>query len=173
MRELIKEYRLALRITKKARLKSINEDDRKILGSCISSLNFAIEYMEKGKHPDNRRAITRLDHSRREIPMDPHSMAFVRAAAVQHDSSDISPKMKKAINDLGIVLDKLTVKEREAYLLVRGSGYSFGDAATLMKLQKGTVQVLVRRSEEKIYSMVSDLTEQGIIFKGPVQEALF
>lgn len=57
--------------------------------------------------------------------------------------------------------------------LVRGNGYSFTETARLMKMQKGTVQVLLKRAEEKIYNLVADLTEQGISFKRPVQTAVF
>jgi RNA polymerase sigma-70 factor (ECF subfamily) len=57
--------------------------------------------------------------------------------------------------------------------LVRGSGYSFGAAAEIMQIQKATVQTLVKRAEVKIYSMVEDLTDHGIVFKKPVQAAMF
>ncbi len=174
MKYLIKEYRNTLRSITKSRMKATDEDERCILGSCIDSLEFAIEYMEKGKHPDNRRAITRRSGIKREVPMDPQSFTFIRAAALQRISiTEISPDIRKALDDLDIVLKLLSAKEREAYILVRGNGYSFGNAARLMRMKKGTVQVLVKRAEDKIYDLVADLTEQGIVFKRPVQTAFF
>lgn len=174
MKYLIKEYRDTLRSVTKSRMKATDKDERCILGSCIDSLEFAIEYMEKGKHPDNRRAITRRSGIEREVPMDPESFAFIREAALQRIAiTEISPSIQKGIDDLGLVLSKLSSKEQEAYILVRGNGYSFRDAARLMRMQKGTVQVLVKRAEDKIYDLVADLTEQGIVFKRPVQTAFF
>lgn len=87
--------------------------------------------------------------------------------------SEISEKMQKAIDDLGIVLKALSFKEKEAYSLVRANGYSFGAAAEIMQIQKGTVQTLVKRAEDKIYSMVTDLTDHGIVFKQPFQLEMF
>ena len=171
LRKLIEEYRLALRRVTKARTGATKED-KSILASCEDSLRFAIEYMEMGKHPDNRRGITRLSGTQREIPVDPRNVAFVRSVAMQRQS-EVSERMQRAIDDLGIVLEALSTKEREAYSFVRSSGYSFSETAELMKIQKGTVQVLVRRAEQKIHNMVSDLTDHGIVFKHPVQIEMF
>ncbi len=173
MKKLIKEYRIALRSVNKARTVATSREDRSLLAGCIESLGYSIKYMEKGKNPDSRRGITRLSSLRREIPVDPQSAAFVRAVAIQSRPPEISPEMKKAIADLGIVLSILSKKEREAYSYVRGSGYSFTAAAELMKVQKATVQTLVKRAEDKIFALVSELTDSGIIFKKPVQEAMF
>ncbi|MHB1651654.1 MAG: hypothetical protein ACYCVD_04145 [Desulfitobacteriaceae bacterium] len=173
MKELIKEYRIALRRVNKARTEATSREDRSILASCVDSLGYSIRYMEKGKNPDSRRGITRLSNMRREVPMDPQSGAFARAVAMQGQPSVVSMEMQKVIADLGIVLKVLSKKEREAYSFVRGSGYSFTAAAELMKIQKATVQTLVKRAEDKIYTLVVDLTDNGIIFKKPVQESMF
>lgn len=173
MKKLIGEYRIALRRVNKSRTEATDKEDRSLLASCVDSLGYSIKFMEKGKNPDSRRGITRLSNLQREIPVDPQNTAFVRAVAIQHQSSEVSKEMQKTIDDLGIVLKVLSAREREAYSLVRSSGYSFGAAAEIMKIQKGTVQLLVRRAEEKIYSMVVDLTDHGIVFRNPVQTAMF
>lgn len=173
MKRLIREYRVALRSVNKARTVATGREDRSLLASCADSLGYSIRFMEMGKNPDSYRGITRLSSLRREVPMDPQSVAFVRAVAIQSHPPEISEQTQKAIKDLGIVLKVLSAKEREAYSFVRGSGYSFGVAANIMKIQKGTVQLLVRRAEDKIYHMVEDLTDSGIIFKKPVQPAIF
>ena len=173
MKKLIKEYRLSLRCVNKARAVATGKVDRSLLASCADSLGYSIKYMEKGKNPDTRRGITRLSALRREIPVDPQSVAFVGAVAIQSRPPEISEGMQKAIDDLGIVLKVLSKKEREAYSFVRGSGYSFAIAAELMNVQKSTVQTLVKRAEDKIFALVSELTDGGIIFKKPVQAAMF
>ncbi|MDQ7095961.1 sigma factor-like helix-turn-helix DNA-binding protein [Desulfosporosinus sp. PR] len=173
MEQLIKEYKIALRRVNKARSEATNEEDKSLLSSCADSLGFSIKYMELGKHPDNRRAITRRSSIQREIPMNPKNLDFIRALAMQNQPSEISDKMKKAIDDLGIVLRVMTTKEQEAYSLVRANGYSFSDAATIMHIQKATVQTLVKRAEDKIYLLIEDLTDHGITFKQDIQLEMF
>jgi RNA polymerase sigma-70 factor (ECF subfamily) len=173
VKKLIEEYRITLRHVNKAKTKATNPEDRSLLASCADSLSFSIEYMEKGKNPNSRRGITRLSSTQREIPVDPRNVAFVRAAVLQSQAPEISEKMRRAIVDLDIVLRDLSEKEQEAYSLVRGSSYSFAAAAVIMDVQKGTVQTLVRRAEDKIRDMVEDLTDHGIIFKQDIQLEMF
>jgi positive control factor len=173
VKKLIKEYRDTLRCVNRAKAKATNPEDRSLLASCADSLQFSIKYMEMGKNPNSRRGITRLSGMQREIPVDPHNVAFVRAAVLQSQAPEISEKMRRAIVDLEIVLRGLSEKEQEAYSLVRGSGYSFAAAAVIMDVQKGTVQTLVRRAEDKIHDMVVDLTDRGIVFKRDIQLEVF
>ena len=172
MKSLIDEYRITLRRISKAKTMATDEDKSK-LASCEDSLSFSIKYMEMGKHPDCRRGITRLSSVRREVPVDPMCVDFVRSVAMQRQPSEVSERIRKAIDDLGIVLKTLTAKEQEAYLLVKGSGYSFGAAAMIMDVQKATVQTLVKRAEEKIYFMVLDINDHGIVFKQDIQLEMF
>lgn len=173
VKKLIGEYRIALRRVNKARAVATDKEDRSLLAGCVDSLGFAIKYMETGKNPDSRRGITRLSNMRREVPMDPQSVVFVRAVALKRQPTEVSEETQKAIDDLGIVLKVLSVKERLAYSFVRSCGYSFQETAELMKIQKATVQTLVKRAEDKIYAMVSELTDSGIVFRKPMQPGMF
>ena len=151
MDELIREYRKALQEVNKERFEA-GEEDQKLLGSCVDSLKYSIEYMEKGKPPENRRAITRLSRLQREIPIDPKDHAFIRSAVLYKTAGDnLTAKQKETLQAL---LGLLTVKEREAFFMVRGNGYSFGETATLMGVAKGTVQNMVLRAEKKIAHVV-------------------
>ena len=111
MRKLIGEYRIALRRVSRARTEATSKENKSILAGCEDSLRFSIKYMEMGKHPDNRRGITRLSGTQREIPVDPQDMVFVRAVAMQSQSSEVSKEIQKALDDLEIVLKVLTKKE--------------------------------------------------------------
>lgn len=168
MKKLIKKYRIALRSVNKARTVATGREDRSLLASCADSLGYSIRFMEMGKNPDCRRGITRRSYLKREVPMDPRSLIFARAIALQSQTPENSEETKNAIKDLGIVLNSLSKKERLAYTYVRSSGYSFQNAADMMDLKKASVQTLVKRAEDKIYFLVSDLTDHGISFKMPV-----
>lgn len=133
-----------------------------MLASCADSLKYAIDYMEKGIPPGNRRGITRLAGAQREISVDPKSIYFIKAAALERTTVDnLTEDQKDLLNDLLAIMTK---KERKAFEKVRGSGYSFGEAAVLMGVSKGTTQTLVARAEEKL---------GFVIRKPPIDEGVF
>jgi len=118
VKELINEYKIALRQVNRAKNLATDPEDKKLLGSCADSLSYSIEYMETGRQPGSRRGITRRSSSQREIPVDPRNLDFIRVAVLQSQSPEISEKMQSAIDDLKFVLRYLTTKETEAYSLV-------------------------------------------------------
>jgi len=96
VKKLIGEYRIALRHVNKSRMEATGREDRSLLSSCADSLKYSIKYMSMGKNPDSWRGITRLSTLRREVPMDPQSVAFIRSVAIQSHPPEISKEMKKA-----------------------------------------------------------------------------
>ncbi len=176
MEELIREYKEALREVNKAKMKATDEEDKKLLSNCADSLRYAIEYMEKGKPPENRRGITRLSGLQREYPTDPEDYDFIVAAVKQRRTKDnLTTEQKQLLND---IMGVLTEKQKEAYFMVRANGYSFGEAAKLMKVHKGTVQRMVMKAEEKIAKVIrmpsiSEGNKCSVEFKKPVQRVMF
>lgn len=47
------------------------------------------------------------------------------------------------------LMSSLTEREKDAYKLVRGQGYSFAQAGRLMGCNKGSVQNFVQRAEKR------------------------
>lgn len=171
MHELIREYRGTLRAVNKARFGAVG-DDRKLLGSAADSVRFAITYMERGQHPENRRAVTRLSGEQREVPFDPMNAFFVKQAALQRRTkSELTLAQQDLLDDL---LAILTPREREAFMMVRGGGYSFAQAAQLSGVTKGTTQNLVARAEKKLHFVVRKPPKgRGIILSQPLQRVMF
>lgn len=65
------------------------------------------------------------------------------------------------------LMSSLTEKEKEAYRLVRGQGYSFTQAAKLLGYNKGSVQNFVQRAEKKIALVVRLQTNsEGVYLPG-------
>ena len=56
------------------------------------------------------------------------------------------------------LMGSLTEREKEAYKMVRGHGYSFAQAGRLMGCNKGSVQNFVRWAEKKIAFVVRKQT---------------
>lgn len=172
--KLIREYKASLRMVNKAKAKADADDEayKKLLRNCADSLSYSLEYMVKGREPGNRRAITRRSGTQREIPVSPENISFIRAAVLQRKlADDLSEEQKELLADL---LEILTPKEKEAFVMIRGNGYSFSEAAEIMKVTKGTVQNLVARAEEKFGFVVrKDEIKEDIVFEKPVQRVLF
>ncbi|MCL6557391.1 MAG: hypothetical protein K6U74_01070 [Firmicutes bacterium] len=147
MEDLIKEYRESLRMLRNAKATPLHA------GSMISDTEFAIELMETGHIPGTKWAVARWPVAKREVPVDPLEMArYIRNRA---PASAAPEWMVKILDKL---LSFLTERERDAYTLVRGNGYSFAQAAKLMKCTKASAQVYVRRAEEKIRLVIRKQT---------------
>lgn len=101
-------------------------------------LEWTIEYMTTGYPPQGR--------SSRSISVDPQKV-LVRFSQPLH--APTLPAERIRIQLLS-VLDILSPQEREAFLMVRGEGLSYGETAKLMGIKKSTVQYYVESAQAKI-----------------------
>ncbi len=152
----IQQYKLALRriqnyqrklSQKRAAFQPVTNEES-ILTGIIDSLTYSIQYLETGREPCTRRGAHRRSREQREVFMDPNSFQFIRIAVAQKGAETrVSEADRERLED---ILSILTPREREAFMLVRGRGLSFEEAASLLQVKKTTVQTLVERAEEKI-----------------------
>ena len=149
MEELIKEYKESLAKVNKSRFTIADEHSKKLLGNCATSLRYSIDYMELGKEPGDRRSITNRSYEQRTVPRDPSDYNFIKQAVLQRkvNKRKLTEEQEKQLKDIMAILTK---REREAFTMVRGNGYSFSQAGKLMKTAKGAVQTLVDRAERKM-----------------------
>ena len=147
VRELIREYRQSLRALRKA------DPVPLYWASMVSTTEWAIRYMETGRIPGTKWTVARWAKDKREIPVDPLQMAKFVA---QQESAGPAPEWMVELLDK--VTATLTEREKDAYQLVRGQLYSFGQAAKLMGCNKGSVQNFVARAEKKIGLVVREQT---------------
>lgn len=175
MEDLLLQYKETLRMVHRA-YASASEDDKKILSACATGISYIIRYIEHGGDPGNRRGVTRLAGYQREVPFDPSNVYFVRECALQRKlKNELSEEQKTLLDDL---LGILTVRENEAFVMVRGNCLSYGQAAKAMKVSKGTVQNLVDRAEKKLHFVVrKPSNSRGNLCSGklskPVQRVMF
>lgn len=143
MQNLIKEYRKSLRVLRSAKVVPLHR------GSMMSDTQFAIEVMETGRIPGTKWTVARWSKEDRELPVDPQQMArYVQ----NREPIQTAPEwMVKLLEKL---MASLTEREKDAYQLVRGQGYSFAQAGRAMGCNKGSVQNFVTRAEKKIGSVV-------------------
>lgn len=143
MENLIREYRLSLRILRSAKTRPEN------YGSMVSDTEFAISYMESGHIPNTKWTVARWSTRKREIPVDPQVMA-----RLVQNRDPVAQAPEHVVRLLELILKNLSPLEREAYELVRGRGYSFKQAAKLLGCNKGSIQNCVSRAEKKIQLVV-------------------
>lgn len=117
--------------------------DTSILGSMERDIEFAIEYMVQGQMPRYSEG-----QYKKVVPVDPQKLlAGVKEQVKQKMPWYIEVVLEEKVRDL---LKELSAQEREALLLVKGQGFSYGETAKYMKIKKATVQTYVDRAYKKI-----------------------
>ena len=135
---LIREYRESLRVLRRAKVTPLEH------GSMISDTEWAIGYMETGHIPETKWTVARWSKEDREVLFDPKVLD--RCFRVPKDNPEVSEGVRFMLEHL---LMCLSVREREAFVLIYGQGYSYQEAADFMGLSKGNIYTLIKRAEKK------------------------
>ncbi len=142
MKDMIKEYKQSLRKLRSGKVVPLHRS------SMISDTEFAIEYMETGQMPGAKWTVARWSKLDREVFFDPVVLdkCFALPSTTNAEISD-------GISDmLDHLLSCLSQREREAFILVNGQGFSHSEAAEYMGLSRGNIYNLLKRSEKKFGS---------------------
>jgi DNA-binding CsgD family transcriptional regulator len=153
MDKLIKEYKQSLNNVRKLKLKVDPESaDKSLLGNMASDLQYSLDWLQSGRCPGNRRGIERRAVYQRERPIDPiHIQNFVSNRAKENPCT-VSDWDRQRIED---ALSILTEREKEMYLMARGTCLSYGQISIYLFVCKSTVQTTVERAERKIAKRIS------------------
>lgn len=160
--EILVEYKFALEDALK-RYEVASDDkednstrsDKEIIKDMITDLEFAIEWMETGRRPGNKRGIERRAAYQRERAFDPLLMQkyFRSADDLDYKWDDnikedlISEWDQERIKD---ALSVLTDREREIYLMSRGYSLPYKDISKYLGITVSTVKTNIKRAEKKI-----------------------
>ncbi|UGW85836.1 sigma factor-like helix-turn-helix DNA-binding protein [Bacillus velezensis] len=155
MQDLIIEYKRALRETRKmyrlykdtaeVNLTAEQINDKKIISSMISDIEFTLEWLQNGRQPGARRGADRRDAYQRTILADPRLIDALpeEYAIVQEAEGEVSDWDKERIAD---ALSVLTESEKTHAV----QNMSFGEIAQLLGVKKGTMQKNIERSRMKM-----------------------
>ncbi|MED0680240.1 sigma-70 family RNA polymerase sigma factor [Aneurinibacillus thermoaerophilus] len=178
MEQLKKEYSKAIYQLKKLR-EEMNEEEKKaygpVIGSMISDLRYALEWLNTGRRPGNRRGVERLAAYQREKPFDPLSIqqyfdsnygntygfigSFIGTSVPDLWGFDhIVPTNKISKHDEDRIADALSVlteREKEIYVMSRGRCLPYKEIAHYLKISEGTVKATVYRAEKKISKYIN------------------
>lgn len=109
----------------------------------ISNLDYAIEWLETGRRPGNKRGVERLAAYQRDIPIDVMDKYAAPTPKVSLITDDDYAKVE-------FVLCMLSDQERECYELHIGQNYSMEDVAELLNISKSSVQTYLKRASNKV-----------------------
>ncbi|WP_309087172.1 sigma-70 family RNA polymerase sigma factor [Domibacillus sp.] len=151
MRTLIYEYKQSLRALKemKAAIESKSElleqdlQDKTLINSMITEMEFAIQWMASGRNPDARRGADRTG----VYTLDPKIIEVVVPNKVTSEERKLTEEEKWLLDDM---LADLTARERDVFTLVKAERLTFEYTAELLGLTKSSVQTYLKRAERKI-----------------------
>ncbi|KSU63658.1 Fis family transcriptional regulator [[Bacillus] enclensis] len=153
MENLLSSYKDNLSKAKRM-IKEASNRDKSLLNGMIRDMQYAIEWMETGRQPGNKRGVERLAAYQRERPFDPLLMQrFFRSQDETYvwdeseNESVISSAEQEMIDD---ALSVLTAKEKEVYLMSRGHCLSYNKIANYLCISSSSVQTMIERAEKKI-----------------------
>jgi len=150
-RTLIKEYQLSLRELNRLKEKYTGKKNRtekedvdlQLIGSMISDMQFAIQWLQTGRNPDMRRGVDKTG----VYLTDPRVLDSLRVDSPAPAEKELSREEKELIED---ALCTLTVREKDVFMLIKVEGITYEYAAELLGVKKSTVQKHLERAVRKI-----------------------
>lgn len=110
----------------------------------ISNLDYAIEWLETGRRPGNKRGIERYAAYQREIPTDIVQRFMNPAPKLELDYTDEQRLQAEFIVSI------MSERERQCYEMHYIGLYSLDDIALELDMAKGTVQTYIKRANAKV-----------------------
>ncbi len=155
MKDLLKSYRETRAIITDAKLKADPEDEEttKTLGSMLSDVQYAIDWLNRGHAPASRRGIHRRSRKQREILIEPLRMQSYANPAACGSPTTITDSERQRIDE---AMYMLTERERECYIMKFGRCFTENEIAGLLGLSRTTVQTHIQRAEAKISESLSN-----------------
>ncbi|AMW99320.1 sigma factor-like helix-turn-helix DNA-binding protein [Rummeliibacillus stabekisii] len=143
------------------------ENDKTIISSWISNLDYSIKWMSTGRKPGSLRGAERRAAYEREKPFDPIIMQhYFRSNQPEYpwDTRTMHESLLSVDEHqiLDYVLRPLTEREREVYTLARGKCKSQYEIAEMLFITRNTVKTILRRAECKIQKALAEYKEMNM-----------
>ncbi|WP_338749816.1 sigma-70 family RNA polymerase sigma factor [Bacillus sp. FJAT-52991] len=155
MRTLIFEYKQSLRELKKMKaaieaeeeLSELDQQDKSMINSMISDVEFAIQWMVSGRNPDAMRGADRSDvYLVNQQVLDKIELTLLHDKVDYQEYNDVISSNEVILN----ALQSLTHREKDCFIMTQCEGLTFEYVGELMGVKKGTVQKNVERAKQKI-----------------------
>ena len=152
--KLIAEYREGKKALEEYRAKlnrsdPIEDSEYDTVTGMISDIQYALEWMRRGRRPGNRRGVARQSVYQRTALLAP---ALFPSLDVEPSDRVLTDWEKRKIVD---ILWTLSERERQCFILHMSYGMSYAEIATELKISKRSVQEYISRAKEKIHKKIS------------------
>ncbi|OAS21150.1 sigma factor-like helix-turn-helix DNA-binding protein [Paenibacillus oryzisoli] len=120
-----------------------------VVGGMISDMQYALEWMRKGRRPGSRRGI---ENSQVYLRHDFMDMDEFPSLDLEISESSLTDPQKKRILE---ILLQLSERERQCYILHLAYGRSMAEISVDLGLTKRTVQTFIDRAKAKIQKFIA------------------
>jgi RNA polymerase sigma-70 factor (ECF subfamily) len=152
LKKLIQEYRESLKALRQGKVAPLYR------AGMVSDTQWAIDYMKTGNIPATKWTVARWNREDREILFDPHIMD--KCFTIPKTSPDVSEGIKSFLDH---ILKSLSQKEREAFILIYGQGFTYQEAADYMCCSRGSIQNYIRRAYKKFIGLGDYVSQKQVI----------
>jgi positive control factor len=148
------EYNLSKKVLEEYREKldldnPKDKEDDMIVGEMISDMKYALDWLNRGRRPGNRRGADKRSVYQRRALLD---MDLFPSIDLRPNQVYLNNEQKSTLIETLITFSD---RERQCYLLHMAQGWSLQEIADELNLKKRTVQQYVDRAKEKVRKKVS------------------
>ncbi|WP_408869054.1 hypothetical protein ACJYYY_02145 [Brochothrix campestris] len=146
--DLLFEYAVCKRYVNREANKRTESTEKTLLNSMARDLGEAMEYMETGIDPWNYKSEASAPKRRITLIADEHLLSVLKSQqAPIEEELEANTFDEALLNDL---LKNLSAREKECYLLIKQSLFSYNATADLLNISVGAVERFVIRATAKI-----------------------
>lgn len=146
--DLIFDYAVCRRFTARVAKTTTNPESRTVLNSITRDLDDSIEYMETGVPPWEYQSDLRAPRRRISLIADEHLLSVLKSK-----QGEVSGEEKDMTFDVALIEDllkTLSTREKECYLLIKQSLFTYESTADMLNISVGSVKKHMQRATEKI-----------------------
>ncbi|MGM0806505.1 MAG: sigma-70 family RNA polymerase sigma factor [Bacillota bacterium] len=152
--DIKEEYNLSKKVLEEYREKldldnPKDKEDDIIVGEMVSDMKYALEWLNRGRRPGNRRGADKRSVYQRRALLD---MDLFPSIDLRPNQVYLNNEQKSTLIETLITFSD---RERQCYLLHMAQGWSLQEIAEELNLKKRTVQQYVDRAKEKVRKKVS------------------
>ena len=146
--DLLFEYAICKRHVNRESNKRTESKEKTLLNGMARDLGDAINYMETGIEPWDYKNEMNAPKRRISLIADEHLLSVLKRQQEPLEDDVESNKFDEAL--LENLLKNLSTREKECYLLIKQSLFSYSATADLLNISVGAVERFVIRAIEKI-----------------------
>lgn len=146
--DLLFEYAICKRHVNRESNKRTESKEKTLLNGMARDLGDAINYMETGIEPWDYKSEMNAPKRRISLIADEHLLSVLKRQQYPLEDDVESNKFDEAL--LKDLLKNLSTREKECYLLIKQSLFSYSATADLLNISVGAVERFVIRATDKI-----------------------